>query len=424
MPTRRAFLAAAGAVFARPAWADEAPPPPTGRADPALAPFDRLMTSFLADHAAPGGALAVTRGGRLVYARGFGYADLDRKTPVPPRALFRIASISKPLTAVAVLQLVDAGKVKLDDPVLEYVPQRPHLAAGAEADPRLKDITVRHCLNHTGGWDRDRSGDPIGMPARIARELGTTPPVPAADVIRYALGRRLDFDPGARFAYSNVGYLLLGRVVEAASGMGYERYVKERVLAPVGVTDARLGRALPEHRPAAEVRYYDAKRATGVCLYPPRAGQRVPLPDGAANLEGYEAHGGWIASAADLVRFAAAFDDPAHSPLLSAAAARTMWGCPAGAAGHTAAGNPKPAYYGMGWSVRPLAGHGPNAWHTGLISGTSTLLVRRRDGLCWAALFNTESGKDGKVLADAIDPLVHRAADEVRTWPAGEPLGK
>jgi N-acyl-D-amino-acid deacylase len=261
------------------------------------------------------------------------------------------------------------------------------------------------------------------MPARIARELGTTPPVSAADVVRYTLGLRLDFDPGARFAYSNVGYLLLGRVIETASGMPYERYVKERVLAPVGVTTTQLGRALPENRPADEVRYYDAKRGTGVCLYPPRAGERVPFPDGAGNLEGYEAHGGWVASAVDLVRFAAAFDDPARSPLLGAAAAHAMWERPAGAAGHEADGSPKAAFYGLGWNVRP-AGAGVNAWHSGLISGTSTLLVRRHDGLSWAVLFNTDRAADGKVLSGVIDPLVHRAAAEVTAWPMGEALGK
>jgi N-acyl-D-amino-acid deacylase len=413
MPTRRAFLAAAAAAVARPLHAD---------GPPALAPFDRLMTSFLADHAVPGATLAVARRGRLVYARGYGYADLDRKVPVRPRALFRIASISKPLTAVAVLQFVDAGKVKLDDPVMKYVPQRPHLVAGAEVDPRLKDVTVRHCLNHTGGWDRDRSGDPIGMMGAITRALGTTAPVPAADVIRYTLGRPLDFDPGARFAYSNVGYLLLGRVIETASGIGYERYVRERVLAPVGVTTTQLGRALPENRAADEVRYYDARRSTGVCQYPPRVGQRVPFPDGAGNLEGYEAHGGWVSSAVDLVKFAAAFDEPARCPILSANAIRTMWDCPAGAAGHDAGGNPKSVFYGLGWDVRPQQAGGVNAWHSGLISGTSTLLVRRSDGLSWAVLFNTDRTPDGKVLSGIIDPLIHRAAAEVTAWPEGEPL--
>lgn len=412
MPTRRAFLAAATAALAGPA-----------RAQPDLAPLDRLMTTFLADHAVPGAALAVARRGRLVYSRAFGLADLERKTPVRPTSLFRIASISKPLTAVAVMQLVELGKVRLDDPVMRYVTLRPHLAAGAEVDPRLKDVTVRHCLNHTGGWDRDRSGDPIGIPARIARDLGGTPPVSAADVIRYTLGLRLDFNPGERFAYSNVGYLLLGRVVESASGLPYERYVKERVLAPVGVTTTQLGRALPENRPADEVRYYDAKRTTGVCLYPPRAGERVPFPDGAGNLEGYEAHGGWVASAVDLVRFASAFDDPARSPLLSAASVRTMWDRPAGLAGHDAKGEPKPVYYALGWNARS-GDAGSTAWHSGLISGTSTLLARRPDGLSWAVLFNTDRSSDGRVLSGVIDSPLHGAVAGMTAWPAGEPLGK
>jgi N-acyl-D-amino-acid deacylase len=419
MLTRRTFLRAAGLAllpggFAR--AADELPT--TGAADPKLAPFDRLMTAFLKGHAVPGGALAVARRGKLVYSRGFGYADADKKLAVEPAALFRIASISKPLTAVAVLQLVDRGKVKLDDPVRKYVTLKPHLEPDTKPDPRWETVTVRQCLRHTGGWDRDKSGDPIGIPRRIAEALGTKPPVPAADVLRYMLGRPLDFDPGTRFAYSNLGYLLAGRVVEAASGRGYEEYVRKEVLAPVGVTTTRLGRALPENRAKGEVRYYDAKKSTGLCLYPPRAGERVPFPDGAANFEGYEAHGGWVASAVDLVRFASAFDDPKAGPLLSAAGIKTMWERPDGPPGFDAAGKPKPTFYGCGWNVRPVgAGGAANTWHTGLISGTSTLLVRRSDGLTWAALFNTDRNPDGKVLAGIIDPLVHAAADEVKTWP-------
>lgn len=425
MPTRRTFLrsvAAAGVVHVLPCTAFAADTVPvTGTADPGLAPFDRLMTGFLAEHKVPGAALAVTRRGKVIYSRGFGFADPEKQLPVQPDALFRIASVSKPLTAVAVLQLVDAKKVVLEDPVLKYVRLKPHLAAGAEPDPRWKTITVRQCLQHTGGWDRATKGgfDPIGIPRQIADALGTTPPVPPEDVIRYMLGRPLDFAPGTRYAYSNLGYLLLGRVIETASGRKYEEYVRTGVLAPLGVTRTQLGRALPENRAKGEVRYYDAKGGTGRCLYPPRAGERVPFPDGAANFEGYEAHGGWIASAVDLVRFASAFDDPKRCPVLSAAAIRTMWERPTGAAGFDAGDKPRDVYYGCGWNVRPVGAVGAaNTWHSGLISGTSTLLVRRHDGLNWAVLFNTDRNPDGRVLSGLIDPLVHRAADEVKQWPA------
>jgi N-acyl-D-amino-acid deacylase len=421
MISRRVFLrsaAFAAAGFAQPttACADELPA--TGPADPKLAPFDQLMTSFLKEHHVPGGSLAVARHGKLVYARGFGFADAATNRPVEPVSLFRIASVSKPLTAVAVLQLVDRKKVTLDDPVLKYVRLRPHLEKGTERDPRWDKITVRHCLHHTGGWDRDKSFDPIGIPWKIADALKIQPPVAPEDVVRYMMGQPLDFDPGARFAYSNLGYLLLGRVIETASGESYESYVRTHVLAPLGVTRTRLGRALPENRAEGEVHYHDAKKATGRCLYPPRRGERVPFPDGAANFEGYEAHGGWIASAVDLVRFASAFDQPKRCPVLSETGIRTMWERSEGNVDRKANGKPRAAYYGCGWNVRQEgSGGATNTWHSGLINGTSSLLVRRLDGLNWVVLFNTDRNPGGKVLATVIDPLVHEAADEVKVWP-------
>lgn len=393
--SRRSFLATTALVpFSRSARAA------AGR----FAPFDKLLSDFLVKHKVPGAALAVSHNREVVHSRGFGIADLDSSRKVETHSLFRIASISKPITAAAVLQLVDAGKVGLDDPVLKHV----HIRPRERLDPRWHMITVRHCLHHTGGWDRDRSGDPIGMPWKIAGELGIQVPVPLENVIRYTMGLRLDFDPGTRYAYSNVGYLLLGRVIAEASGRHYEEYVRKEVLAPLGIANMELGRALPEHRAKNEVSYYDSKRSTGRCLYAPRVRERVPFPDGAGNLEAYEAHGGWIASAPDLVKFASAFDWPSLCPILSRQAIRKMWERPGGGPGS----NPD-LWYGCGWSVRPQGKNAFNTWHTGLISGTSTLLVRRFDGWNWAVLFNTDRSPDGKVLAGLIDPLLHQAADEV-----------
>lgn len=402
MLTRRAFLQSAAVAIAASRVAADTPV--TGTADDQFTPFDKLMTTFLADHKVPGAALAVGRNGKLVYSRGFGYADADQKVKVEPDALFRIASVSKPLTAVGVLQLVEKDKIELDDPILKYVPLKPHLTPDDKADPRLDDVTVRHCLQHTGGWDRGKSGDPIGIPKKIADTLKIELPVPPEAVVRYTLGRPLDSDPGTKYAYSNVGYLLLGRAIESACGQKYEEYIRKEVLKPVGVTRAALGRALPENRAKGEVGYFDLKNRKGPCVYPPRVGEQVPLPDGQFNLEGFEAHGGWIASAPDLVRFANAFRDPAACKLLGEKSIATMWERPKV--------TEKGAYYGCGWSVRPV-GKGINVWHTGLIVGTASLLVRRHDGLVWAVLFNASHDPDGKFLAEVIDPLVHKAADEV-----------
>jgi len=400
--TRRAALATAlAALVAR-----------ETRAATGTEPFEQLLTKFVADNGIPGAAVAVTRGGKLALAAGVGLADRAAKAPVKPDALFRIASISKPITAVGVMRLAERGKLKLDDPVRKYLSLKPALADGAQFDERWDKITIRQCLQHTGGWDRGAKGsfDPIAWPWRVKRALALNGPPNADDVVRYILGRPLDFAPGERFAYSNVGYLVLGRVIETVAQQSYEAFTKKDVLAPVGVTRAVLARGAPEARPAAEVRYYDSQPRTGPCLYPPRADQLVPLPDGAENVEAFEAHGGWVASAVDLVRFACAFDYGTKSPLLSAASISDMWAAPPNAG--------KEVWYACGWSVRPAGAAGrANVWHTGLIPGTSALLVRRHDGLNWAVLFNTDATASGRSAAGAIDGPMHAAADAVTAWP-------
>jgi len=129
----------------------------TGLVMPKLAAYDDPMTAFLREHDPPGAALAVTYLGRLVYARGFGHADLEEREPVRPASLFRIASLSKPVTAAAVMHLVEQGKLRLDDRVFPILNLPPQLGRRSRFDPRWHDITVRHCLQHTAGWDRDKS---------------------------------------------------------------------------------------------------------------------------------------------------------------------------------------------------------------------------------------------------------------------------
>ena len=401
--------------------------PATGDANAAFESFDRLMSAFVRDRKIPGAALAVARGRKVVYSRGFGYADVDAREPVGPAALFRIASVSKPVTAVTVLRLVEQGKLRLGDKVRDLVKLEPHIEPGTAYDRRWDDISILHLLQHTGGWDREKSFDPIDIIWKIAKSLAIEPPILPEHIVRYMLGKPLDFDPGARYAYSNLGYLLLGRAIEKVAGMSYEAHVRESVLEPLGIRTMRLGRARLELRAAGEVKYYDSKKRTGPALTGPRIGETVPFQYGAANFEGYEAHGGWIGSAVDLVRFAAAVDDPARCPLLKEESIRTMWQRPEGAAGFAADGKPRDTYYGCGWRVRPVAPAADragekadrfNAWHTGLIFGSSALLVRRWDRLTWAVLFNTDRDSGGQVPAAAIDPLLHKAADEVKAWPA------
>lgn len=386
----------------------------TGRTDPRLKPLDNLMTTFLKQHNVPGASLAVMRHGRLVYSRGFGFADVDNKEPVQADSLFRIASISKPITAVAVLQLQDRGKLKLDDPVRQHVRLEPHLVSGASMDPRWNRVTIRQLLHHTGGWDREVTPDPMFRSVEFAQMLRVPPPADADHVIRVMLGRPLDFDPGTKYVYSNFGYCLLGRVIEAASGQTYEKYVQESVLKPLGIRSMRIGTTQLAGRVEKEVRYYDRGRRSSVFAENP--GAVVPEPYGPWYLEAMDSHGGWIASAVDLVKFASAFENPARCRILKATSIREMFTRPPGRAGLDANGQPSPRYYACGWSFYP-AGNSGTWWHNGGLPGTSTILVRRHDGLAWAVLFNSWQTKDGKAPASAIDPLVHRAVDSIRVWP-------
>jgi len=385
-----------------------APLPVTGPAQAGMESFDNLMISFVKTHSIPGATLAVVRKGKIVYARGFGYADPTARKPMKPDSLFRIASLSKPITSAAIMQLVDRKKLRLDDRIFDILNLKP--IGKGKIDPRWKKVTVRQLLLHTGGWDRDKSGDPMFRPVKIAKAFGASPPASSKHIARYMLTVPLDFDPGSRYAYSNFGYCLLGRFIEARGGMTYEQYVRKHVLAKVGITQMRIGRSLPAKRARGEVTYHTRNKRTMPSVFPPNVSQPVPAQYGGMHVEAMDAHGGWIASAIDLVRFAREFDSPDACRFLSTKSITATFARPNDKKGA--------AYYAFGWSVRPVGKNGKaNTWHIGGFAGSSTLLVRRHDGLDWAVLFNMARTAKGKYLANEIDPLVHRAADAVKVWP-------
>ncbi len=389
------------------------PFPITGTAVPGLAAFDREMLALMERWEIPGGALAVIRDDRLVYARGFGYADVARGLPVAPDAVFRIGSVSKTVTATAILELVEDGRLRLDERVF---PMFPDLAppAGASPDPRLERITVRDLLNHSAGWDRLLSLDPMFAPRLTAQAVDAPAPADARTVIRFVKGRPLDFSPGGRFSYSNFGYALLGRVIEHASGMGYEEYVRSAILAPLGITRMRIGRSRPADRPAGEVRYYDSGVRALVRSVFPDEEDLVAWPDGGFYIEAMDSAGGWTASAIDLVRFMTAVDGlPERPDLLSPGTQRLMLLRP-----QLSTWILRDAWYGLGWYVRP---DGPRAavWHGGSLFGSTALLMRITDGRAFAAVFNTKPVQTEAFLWE-VESVLRRAAARAEAWPRGD----
>jgi N-acyl-D-amino-acid deacylase len=384
----------------------------TGKLVPELAAVDKVVQSFLEKHHAPSASVAITDGGRLVYARAFGYADIAARDQARPESRYRIASISKPVTAAAVFHMVEAGKISLDDKIFAILDGYNPPKEDSKADGRLAGITVRNCLHHSGGWDRNKSFDPMFRPVDFAKSLGVNPPAGQDEIIRNMLAQPLDFDPGARQTYSNFGYCLLGRAIAKISGMEYDAYVKQHVLDPVGARTMALGRSMLALRQENEVRYYSPFR--GPSVFSDSLGKRVPYPYGGWHLEAMDSHGAWIASAIDLARFAVAFDG--DGTLLKKETLTTMFARPEGKTALDEDGKPKDRCYAAGWA-RLETDSGPVFSHGGSLAGTSTYFVKRPDGRNWVILFNTRGSPHSSFLPNSIEPDLNRVLDSVNDWP-------
>ncbi|MDR3612743.1 MAG: serine hydrolase [Candidatus Obscuribacterales bacterium] len=383
--------------------------PSTGYASPELQPVDQLFSEFIKEHEIPGSSAAISKDSKIIYARGFGFADLENRQLVQPNSLFRIASISKSVTAAAILQLSEQNKLGLDEPILNYLSK--YLPTAKPPDPDLSKITILHLLQHQGGFDRTASFDPMFALPEIVMDIENPPEVLKEELICFMFTKPLDFVPGSKHAYSNFGYCLLGKIIEIVSSQSYEHFIQANVLTPVGVTSMRLGRTLMSDRADGEVLYYDETKQKSKAILGPNKGAMIDGQYGAWCLEVMDSHGGWLASAIDLVRFASAFDDPNACKILSSRGIQQMFARPTL--------EPHADFYGAcGWYVRDLGGNRHNTWHTGALPGTSTLLVRRYDGLNWAILFNTRSTKNGEYLASLIDPLMHKAVNSVKRFPS------
>lgn len=404
-----------GRVLRGPGYrASEAPAAVTiGKSSLNSAEFDRIMQEFVSEHAVPGVAVAVSRytkagQSEIVLQKGYGYADLATLEKTTSKHLYRIASISKPITAIAILKLIENGKFTLDDPIVELLKlQTQAELAGDKFDARWNKITVRHLLQHRGGWDRDKSFDAMFQSVRFARQENADAPAEPATIVSAMLKQRLDFEPGERYAYSNFGYCLLGRLIEKVSGESYEKFVQDKVLRPIGIEDMRLGHTRLEQRADLEVRYYQPGK--GRSVFQGDLQQTVPTPYGAWNLEAMDAHGGWLASAEDLLRLAMCFDDPAHCPVLSADSIKLMFEPPSKIKRDEDA-DPT-FFYSLGWMNRISDNQNINRWHTGSLDGTATIMIRRHDGWNMVALLNTRSSPVSDHLGRAIDRRLHAAVN-------------
>jgi CubicO group peptidase (beta-lactamase class C family) len=363
----------------------------TGPDVPELSVFDETMKDFMVSRKISAASLAITYNSRLVFARGYTWSKADSPA-TEPTSLFRIASLSKPITSAGILKLVEDNQLSLDNKVIDILPFG--TPEGQIPDPNMGKVTILHLLEHLGGWDRDKAFDPMFADEKISKDLGVPLPVTQADIITYMNGQPLQYEPGTKLAYSNYGYCLLGRVIEQKTGLSYEEYIKRAVLSPLEITRMQIGHSNLEDRAPTEVTYESKKES----VY------------GAFNLENMDSHGGWIASAPELARFAASFDKPDASPILSAASIETIFALPATITRKDY--KPGEKYYACGWEVRDYGNGRRNTWHTGSLPGCYTFMARWSNGVDCVVLFN----KRGPGF-EKIDPLLSKTARSISTWP-------
>jgi CubicO group peptidase (beta-lactamase class C family) len=354
-----AFAAARGA----PAPAD---------AGAGAAEMDRILASAFPPDA-PGAAVLVVRDGTVILRKGYGLADLELGVPMDPADVFPICSVTKQFTAVAILQLVEAGKLKLTDDLSRFV--RDYPTGGAE-------ITLTELLGHTSGipscdalpeWRRT-----LGAGLTPDQALGLTRNLP------------LDFAPGSDWRYSNTGYALLGKVIEAVSGQSYPAYVRSRLFAPAGMVHSYYGDG---HR-------LIARRVRGYS----RAGKAwVDAPD--FNLDQTFAAGALLSTVDDL----RAWDQALQAGRLVSTSVLAS----AYVEGHLPDG--RSTHYGLGWEVNRLGKH-VVIEHSGGIPGFAAYEARVPDARTYVAIL-TNTNEPTVELRTLVSHLIRISLGETIAAP-------
>jgi CubicO group peptidase (beta-lactamase class C family) len=327
----------------------------------------------------PAMSIALSKKGRFVFDHAGGMADQQHSIQAQQNSLFRIADLSKPITAVTIFSLIEAGRLKLSDKVFGSDGVFGTKYGKAPYKTYVADITVDNLLTHTaGGWAADEN-DPMmhnngwDQTKLITSTIDNVP---------------LKYPPSTQWIYSNFGYCILGRVIEQVTGQPYETYVQATILAPCGITGMQIARNSQRQRATGEVEYF---------------GQYSEDPY-KINVDRMDSCAGWIGSSTQLVQFldhiGGAPDIPA---LLKPETIRTMT-------------TPSPAFpqgeyrYARGWTV---ADNGAGSWsHSGTLPGSTALMIRNPDGSASAALCNTRT-EPHQEIDDALDALLLRLQQTV-----------
>ncbi len=356
-------------------------------AQPELHAMDSIMQRYLKRWEIHGAQLAISRHDSLLYARGFGYADKDRKIPMEPSYIMRMASVSKLVTATGIMKLRDMGKIRLSDKV--FGPKgilNDTFYVNSIRDKRYFDITVEQLLRHKAGFT-NYAGDAIFSTRYIMQQNHLTTPPDHRTLLRIVLRRHLGYTPGTAQRYCNIGYTLLSLIIEKRTGMSYENFMQRYVLYPAGCYDFHIaGNYLKDRRPNETV-YYMHSSSVPVPEFN-NSGRMVVRCYGENDITTALGAGAWVASAAELCRLVASINGDRIVPdVISPQAVKLMT-------------QEMPDHqFSLGWNFTPRN----RPWiRTGSLVGTSALVLRYPDGECWVFITNTSTWKGHKFSQDTM----------------------
>jgi D-alanyl-D-alanine carboxypeptidase len=312
------------------------------------------VTSFMGTYNIPGASLAVTKNGKLVYVKGFGKANKTTGEDVTPAHRFRLASVSKTFTGVAILKLVQDGKLNLDAKVFGTGSVLANDFGTAPYNANLLNITVRHLLqNVSGAWGATSGGDVIDQ----------NPTYTYKQFFDWVVNTRPNPNvPGTVYDYSNINFVLAGRIIEKISGKSYINFIKEDIMTPIGATQTDVAGKTEADKNTNEVIYY-GQGADANYVY------NIAFPR-------RDADGGIMTTAKDLIRLVNAIDGSATRPdILNATNLTALTTTSSVFSGYAC---------GIGiWSAE-------NVWFNyGSLPGTRTAFLRNANGVCVSLLLNS-----------------------------------
>jgi len=327
--------------------------------------------------------------GVIVFHHTYGWQDQAESKPIRPDALFRVASVTKPFTAAAIRTLIADGSLSLDTKVFSLgapgTGVLDHVPFGTP-DARLGNITIDHLLRHYGGWDRGIAGDLTYMETTIANAMGIPSPPGRENTVRYIMGQPLQYDPGSTYAYSNIGYLILGLIIEEISGTDYRSFLQSRIIGPEGSDETNwlLGRTFQADQDPREP-FYDHPFNANNVFYPTFSEDSVVhWPYGGFDFEARTSQGRIVAHGFVILRQLNRYQIAGAN-----------------------IGGPRPAPGGWRWN------------HTGSLTGTSSLARQRGDGINYAVMFNKRpsSGSYASTMRSNLDAIFDSGT---LTWPVAD----